>query len=79
MFYHLLDTVNTNQIISEVSDTRAGSCLLYDNYQFGLFICLCCVAAKFVSLLFYIIIEVVFGKEISKENHQENQQRLNEM
>ena len=30
-----------------------GSCLLYDNYMFGVIICCCCIIAKFISIMFY--------------------------
>ena len=31
-----------------------GSCLLYDNYQFSVFMCSCVIVAKSVSLIFFI-------------------------
>ena len=31
-----------------------GSCLLYDNYQFSVFMCSCVIVAKAVSLIFFI-------------------------
>ena len=30
-----------------------GSCLLYDNYQFSVFMCSCVIVAKAVSLIFF--------------------------
>ena len=31
-----------------------GSCLLYSNYDFSVFMCACCLVAKTVSLVFFI-------------------------
>ena len=42
-----------------------GSCLLYDNYKFGVIICCCCIIAKFISIMFYFASIVLRNKKSS--------------
>lgn len=39
-----------------------GSCLVYDNHKFSIFLCSICFVAKMVSLLLYIGSKVIIDK-----------------
>ena len=58
---------SSNVILTE----GQGSCLLYDNYQFSVFMCSCVIAAKSVSLIFFISSYLVDRKSGQAETGEE--------
>jgi len=40
---------------SSCDESGQGSCLLYNNWEFSVFMCSCCIVAKLISLFFFIM------------------------
>ena len=48
-------TVDQNWITFPPDNSSVGSCLVYDNYQFSVVMCACCVTVKTISTLFFLL------------------------